>query len=120
MLALKKSGGNIIKFSTKNIPVALVQAVTIAIYCFGFVSVLGHQFSEKNSLTALISGYFPLLYAMPYFLYYAWLKVGRIAADPFGEDEDDIDVVRLFRCHVDDAVRQRQLYGKTLDQLFLV
>ena len=112
VLALKKSGGDIIKFASHNIPVALVQSVTIAIYCFGFVSVLGHQFTEKNGGTRLVSGYLPFLYAMPYFLYYAWLKVGRIAADPFGEDEDDIDLVDLFHKHVADSLRLRHIYNR--------
>lgn len=118
VLALKKNGGSVIKFATNNIPVALIQSVTIAIYCFGFVSVIGHQFSEKSVYTRIISGYFPFLYAMPYFLYYAWLKVGRIAADPFGEDEDDIDIVDLFQKHVADSLRQREIYNKKLDDLF--
>lgn len=118
VLALKKRGGNVIKFATNNIPIALVQSVTIAIYCLGFVSVMGHQFSEKNVYTRIISGYFPFLYAMPYFLYYAWLKVGRIAADPFGEDEDDIDIVTLFQKHVTDSIRQRDIYNKRFGHLF--
>ena len=118
VLALKKSGGNVIKFASNNIPTALIQSVTIAIYCFGFISVIGHQFSERSTYTRIISGYLPFLYAMPYFLYYAWLKVGRIAADPFGEDEDDIDIVALFRSHVADSIRQRGIYHKRLDTLF--
>lgn len=59
--ALKKGGGNVIKFATKNIPVALIQAVTIAIYCYGLVSIFSHQI-EKHYLTSVISGYFPLPY----------------------------------------------------------
>jgi hypothetical protein len=60
--ALKKGGGSIIKFATKNIPVALIQAVTIAIYCYGLVSILSHQIAEKHYLTSVMSGYFPLPY----------------------------------------------------------
>ena len=118
VLALKKSGGSVIKFAGNNIPVALIQSVTIAIYCFGFTSVLGHQFNEANVYTSLISCYLPFLYAMPYFLYYAWLQVGRIAANPFGEDEDDIDVVDLFQQHVADSLRQRHIYSGKFHQLF--
>ena len=60
--ALKKGGGSIIKFATKNIPVALIQAVTIAIYCYGLVSILSHQIAEKHYLTSVMSGYIPLPY----------------------------------------------------------
>lgn len=109
--ALKKGGGNMIRFASKNIPVALIQAVTIAIYCYGLVSILGHQVSEKHYLTSVMSGYFPLPYALPFFFYYAWLKVGRIAIDPFGDDEDDINVLNIFDGHIKGALRLRTTYG---------
>lgn len=108
---LKKGGGNIIKFATKNIPVALIQAVTIAIYCYGLVSIMGHQVAEKHYLTSVMSGYFPLPYALPFFFYYAWLKVGRIATNPFGDDEDDINVLSIFNGHINGAMRLRSTYG---------
>lgn len=107
---LKKGGGNVIKFASKNVPVALIQAVTLAIYCYGVVSVLSHQI-EKHYLTSVLSGYFPLPYALPFFFYYAWLKVGRIAIDPFGSDEDDIDILNIFDCHINGAMRLRNCYG---------
>lgn len=114
--ALKKSGGNIIKFASKNIPVALIQAVTITIYVYGVVSILGHQVLEKNNLAiSMINAFFPLPYAMPYFLYYAWLKVGRIATDPFGDDADDIDVVKLFETNVESAWRLRRTFGHSVN-----
>lgn len=131
--ALKKGGGTVIKFATKNIPVALIQAVTIAIYCYGLVTILSHQIAEKHYLTSVMSGYFPLPYgtndhkvqklfccfniipfiiaALPFFFYYAWLKVGRIATDPFGNDEDDINMLNVFEGHINGAVRLRNSYG---------
>ena len=36
-----------------------------------------------------------------YFLYFAWLKFGHAATDPFGYDEDDIDIIKLYRNHID-------------------
>ena len=116
--ALKKGGGNIIKFASKNIPVALIQAVTIAIYYYGMVSILGHQTAEKNYLTSVMSGYFPLPYALPFFFYYAWLKVGRIATDPFGDDDDDINMLTIFDSHINGAKRLRDTYGLKTALLF--
>ena len=37
---------------------------------------------------------------LQYFLYFAWWKFGHIAANPFGEDEDDINILELFVKHV--------------------
>ena len=36
-----------------------------------------------------------------YFLYFSWLKFGMAASNPFGEDEDDIDVKSLLQLHID-------------------
>ena len=116
--ALKKSGGNIIKFASKNIPVALIQAVTITIYVYGIVSIIGHQVLEKNNLSiSMINAFFPLPYAVPYFLYYAWLKVGRIATDPFGDDADDIDVIKLLNANIESAWRMRKTFGHNINSL---
>merc|ERR1711911_437405 len=70
VLALKKSGGNVIKFASNNIPTALIQSVTIAIYCFGFISVIGHQFSERSTYTRIISGYLPFLFLFLFFPFF--------------------------------------------------
>lgn len=38
---------------------------------------------------------------MQFFLFYSWLKFGRMASYPFGEDKDDIDVKRLLYSHIE-------------------
>lgn len=30
-----------------------------------------------------------------------WLKFGRLAANPFGDDDDDIDINALLQAHID-------------------
>lgn len=108
----KKSMKNVMKTYSKNIPVALTQAVTIVIYLYGFESLMGRQFSEKNPWIAFLNGYFPILNVMPFFLYFVWLKVGKMAANPFGEDYDDIDLVNLFDEQIQNAFREANEYKK--------
>jgi len=38
-----------------------------------------------------------------YFLYFSWLKFGAVASNPFGEDDDDIDVNQLLQSHIEVA-----------------
>lgn len=52
-----------------------------------------------------------IIAALPFFFYYAWLKVGRIAIDPFGSDEDDINILSVFDSHINGAMRLRSCYG---------
>ena len=65
----------------------------------------------------MINAFFPLPYAVPYFLYYAWLKVGRIATDPFGDDADDIDVIKLLNANIESAWRMRKTFGHNINSL---
>lgn len=108
--SLKKNGGNILKMASKNMPIALIQVVTIAIYFYGIASILSHQIVEKDPTITVISAVFPLPYALPYFLYYAWLMEGLIATYPFGEDENDINISSLFQNHIDSGLRLRKTY----------
>lgn len=36
-----------------------------------------------------------------FFVYFAWLCFGRAAVDPFGDDEDDINVKQLVQSHIE-------------------
>lgn len=117
MHALRKSGGNIIKFATQNIPNVLIQTVTIAIYFYGLVTILGHQLAEKDPMISFLNGYLPVPYALSFFFYYVWLKVGRIATDPFGADDEDINIVLVFKEHVSNANRLRKTYAQSTDYL---
>ena len=36
-----------------------------------------------------------------FFLFYSWLKFGRMASNPFGEDNNDIDVKQLLYAHIE-------------------
>ena len=97
--------------------------MTIAIHCHGLFSIISHTVRPDSNedtrfLMTLFTGNIPIPYALTYFFYYAWLKVGRIATDPFGEDQDDIDVLNLFQLYVDDTVRLRRTYQQTLESLF--
>jgi len=108
---LKKSGSNLIKFSSKNIPKLMILAATLAVYIFGLTSILGHNVIEFEkdpvgavSTSAIVGAFFyPLIYLTPYLLYCVWLRYLRSTTDPFGWDDDDIDVCEVFSRHVQNA-----------------
>lgn len=41
-----------------------------------------------------------LIIFIQFFIYFAWLCFGKAAVDPFGDDDDDIDVRGLLQCHI--------------------
>lgn len=44
----------------------------------------------------MIDTYFPLFTVLEYFFYVGWLKVAESLINPFGEDDDDFEVVWLI------------------------
>ena len=84
-MVYKKSCGNIIKFVSQNIPHALIQvtshfiakcissfklvpippqAVIIAVYCFGMITLMARNFSNPQNSSHVVSGYLPLMPGM--------------------------------------------------------
>uniref|UniRef100_A0A0P6FE31 Bestrophin homolog n=1 Tax=Daphnia magna TaxID=35525 RepID=A0A0P6FE31_9CRUS len=119
LMAFKKSCGNVIKFATQNISPALVQAVVLSVYCFGCITVMARMFSKEDApISSAFISYVPVLPAMQFFIYFAWLCFGKAALDPFGDDEDDIDVPQMVKLHIENAERLKGLYGMHLEKVF--
>nr|CAH0106159.1 unnamed protein product [Daphnia galeata] len=120
LMAYKKSCGNTIKFATQNISPALVQAVILAVYCFGCVTVMARTFNneENTPIPDALIAYLPLMPAMQFFIYFAWLCFGKAAVDPFGDDEDDINVRELVQSHITNSQRLKGLYNRHLADVF--
>ncbi|EFX72120.1 hypothetical protein DAPPUDRAFT_326518 [Daphnia pulex] len=154
LMAFKKSCGNMIKFATKNMPHAVIQAVMIAVYYFGLMTMLARDLStpspgkpvphqpeehhtdvieesissvakypdggrpDHDNIVKNIILYFPLMPLIQFFIFFAWLTFGRMAVNPFGEDETDIDLEVLLESHIDDHWRLGNLYTNKLEDLF--
>ncbi|EFX79770.1 hypothetical protein DAPPUDRAFT_319205 [Daphnia pulex] len=119
IMAFKKSCNNMTTFSAQNLSPALVQAVTLAVYCFGCVTIMARTFAKEEAPVAIaMIAYIPVLPAMQFFIYFAWLCFGKAALDPFGEDEDDINVKRLAQSHVENSTRLKLLYNLHLANVF--
>ena len=43
---------------------------------------------------------FLFIMLVQYLAYLSWLKLGEVAVNPFGEDDDDFDIIGLFENHV--------------------
>ncbi|XP_004699750.1 bestrophin-4 [Echinops telfairi] len=96
-----------------SIPLVYTQVVTIAVYSFFALSLVGRQFVEPEAGAAeprepLESGqepapalgdldmYVPLTTLLQFFFYAGWLKVAEQIINPFGEDDDDFETNKLI------------------------
>uniref|UniRef100_A0A8D0UEP8 Bestrophin n=1 Tax=Sus scrofa TaxID=9823 RepID=A0A8D0UEP8_PIG len=88
---------------------ALLQVVTIAVYSFFGLSLVGRQFVEPEAGAAKsreplepgpalgdLDMYVPLTTLLQFFFYAGWLKVAEQIINPFGEDDDDFETNQLI------------------------
>ncbi|XP_050299323.1 bestrophin-4-like [Anthonomus grandis grandis] len=84
-------------FDWISVPLVYTQVVTIAVYSYFLVTVIGNQFieAEDTNVDRLIFS-FPFMPVLEFFFYMGWLKVAETLINPFGEDDDDFDVVWMI------------------------
>lgn len=80
---------------------------------------MARNFSKEDApISDAVVAYIPLMPGLQFFVYFAWLCFGRAAVDPFGDDEDDINVKQLVQSHIEDSMRLRDLYSRQLTDVF--
>ncbi|XP_008847070.1 bestrophin-4 [Nannospalax galili] len=95
-----------------SIPLVYTQVVTIAVYSFFTLSLVGRQFVEPEPGATKPQGpldpdkaspalgdldmYVPLTTLLQFFFYAGWLKVAEQLINPFGEDDDDFETNQLI------------------------
>ena len=89
--AFKESCAGILKIATSNTHIVMNKTVTFVHYSYGLMTILSHQLKEELLLTSMLSVYFPIS-GLAYFVYDAWLKIGKLATDPFSE----VDINKLL------------------------
>ena len=88
--------GTLLQYDNISVPLVYTQVVTIAVYSYFLVAVMGQQWIEnkgiENGYMNRIDLYFPIFGLLEFFFYMGWLKVAEQLINPFGEDDDDFEV----------------------------
>lgn len=66
------------------VPLVYTQVVTIALYSYFGASLLGTN--------EIYDFYFPIFIVLQFVFYVGWLKVAEVLINPWGEDDDDIEL----------------------------
>ncbi|XP_060530679.1 bestrophin-2-like isoform X2 [Cylas formicarius] len=82
------------------VPLVYTQVVTLAVYLYFLFTVIGSQFIEEQKEGDTIVFKFPLMSLVEFFFYMGWLKVAESLINPFGEDDDDFEVVWMIDRHL--------------------
>ncbi|XP_048521969.1 bestrophin-4 isoform X2 [Dendroctonus ponderosae] len=82
------------------VPLVYTQVVTLAVYLYFLFTVIGTQFIEEQTEGDTLIFSFPLMSCVEFFFYMGWLKVAESLINPFGEDDDDFEVVWMIDRHL--------------------
>lgn len=95
--------GVLISYDTISVPLVYTQVVTLAVYSYFLCAVMGQQWTENKMVADsnylnTIDLYFPVFTTLQFFFYMGWLKVAESLINPFGEDDDDFEVIIIQFC----------------------
>ncbi|XP_055696715.1 bestrophin-3 isoform X4 [Phlebotomus papatasi] len=101
---IRRRLGALIGYDTVCVPLVYTQVVTLVLYSYFIAALMGRQmvphidgFVGKYEDPDL---YFPLFTALQFCFYVGWLKVAEVLINPFGEDDDDIELNWLIDRHI--------------------
>lgn len=90
-------------YDSISIPLVYTQVVTIAVYSYFLASVFGRQWTgtisatddDNNTETGIniVDYFFPFFTILEFFFFMGWLKVAESLICPFGDDDDDFEVM---------------------------
>ncbi|XP_053572006.1 bestrophin-2 [Bombina bombina] len=85
--------GMLFHYDWISVPLVYTQVVTIAVYSFFVVCLIGRQFLDpaRGYSGHDLDLYVPVFTLLQFFFYAGWLKVAEQLINPFGEDDDDFE-----------------------------
>uniref|UniRef100_U5ETV9 Putative conserved plasma membrane protein n=1 Tax=Corethrella appendiculata TaxID=1370023 RepID=U5ETV9_9DIPT len=101
---IRRRLGGLIGYDTVCVPLVYTQVVTLVLYTYFIAALMGSQLIPKlDPITQRYDEpdiYFPLFTALQFCFYVGWLKVAEVLINPFGEDDDDIELNWLIDRHI--------------------
>ncbi|XP_018567850.1 uncharacterized protein LOC108908309 isoform X2 [Anoplophora glabripennis] len=103
---IRRRLGALIGYDTVNVPLVYTQVVSLALYVYFIAALLGRQFIPHATNKPLLNKweepdiYFPFFTSLQFCFYIGWLKVAEVLINPFGEDDDDIELNWLIDRHI--------------------
>ncbi|XP_071446211.1 uncharacterized protein Best2 [Hetaerina americana] len=121
---IRRRLGSLIGYDTVCVPLVYTQVVTLSVYTYFVAALLGRQWvappgthpanaiqptayppDDSVTISGLVTGkdldlFFPVFTVLQFCFYTGWLKVAEVLINPFGEDDDDIELNWLIDRHL--------------------
>ena len=76
-----------------------IQVVHLAVYFYFAVALVGRQ-TIDGKVEDEIDLYVPVFLVFEFLFYFGWLNVAANLYNPFGDDDDDFELIGLLKRHV--------------------
>lgn len=101
---IRRRLGSLIGYDTVCLPLVYTQVVTLSVYSYFIAALMGRQFVPEDKVSNNKfedpDVYFPVFTTLQFCFYVGWLKVAEVLINPFGEDDDDIELNWLIDRHI--------------------
>ncbi|XP_073835975.1 bestrophin 2 isoform X2 [Musca autumnalis] len=97
---IRRRLGGLIGYDTVCVPLVYTQVVTLVLYTYFIAALVGRQMLPDHTGKEDNDLYFPFFTALQFVFYVGWLKVAEVLINPFGEDDDDIELNWLIDRHI--------------------
>ncbi|CAD7083458.1 unnamed protein product [Hermetia illucens] len=96
---IRRRLGALIGYDTVCVPLVYTQVVTLVLNIYFIATLMGKQMIPTDDPKDP-DLYFPVYLALQFCFYVGWLKVAEVLINPFGEDDDDIELNWLIDRHI--------------------
>ncbi|XP_054084639.1 bestrophin homolog 1 isoform X3 [Zeugodacus cucurbitae] len=97
---IRRRLGGLIGYDTVCVPLVYTQVVTLVLYTYFIAALVGRQMLPNMTDAKDPDLYFPFFTVLQFVFYVGWLKVAEVLINPFGEDDDDIELNWLIDRHI--------------------
>lgn len=99
MNTLRANFRTLSNYHTICVPLVYTQTATVAVYGYFSICLVGHQFLRLDGSSQDVDLYIPYLSILQFIFSVGWLNVAEDLVKPFGNDDDDVEILNILQRH---------------------
>ena len=96
----RKSLTDVATYGHVPVPLVYTQVVHLAVYFYFAVALIGRQSIITEERGDTYQSYTPMFLIAEFIFYFGWLNVAATLYNPFGDDDDDFELMGLVNRHI--------------------
>jgi len=98
--SFRKSLTGVVTYGHVTVPLVYTQVVHLAVYFYFAVALIGRQSIITEERGDTYQSYTPMFLIAEFIFYFGWLNVAATLYNPFGDDDDDFELMGLVNRHI--------------------